>query len=131
MPKHLQGVLLLAQEDSSVVAENRLKLDGALAVLDGSQAGTLAKSISSVIQACKSRVTRECNQRWGGRIQLWQRGYYDHVIRDERGLERIRGYVSWNPAQWELDKENPQHAALNAFYDWLETCTGAPPIWVD
>jgi REP element-mobilizing transposase RayT len=39
--------------------------------------------------------------------QLWQRGYYDHVIRDEGDLERIREYIASNPARWARDPENP------------------------
>ncbi len=129
MPNHFHGVLLLLpQHFSSDVAETEAKRASASGGLDGPAPGALAKSLSSVIQAYKSRVARECNQHCGAKIQLWQRGYYDHVIRDQRGLERIREYVTWNPVRWELDKENPQHTALNPFYDWLETCSGAPPI---
>jgi hypothetical protein len=39
---------------------------------------------------------------------LWQRNYYDHVVRDDSELQRIREYIVNNPAQWALDRENPQ-----------------------
>jgi putative transposase len=42
--------------------------------------------------------------------RLWQRGYYEHIIRDEESLDRIRQYIDDNPAQWELDRENPATA---------------------
>jgi putative transposase len=128
MPNHIHGVLLLLPEDSKTLAvESSIERDSASVGRDYSMAGTPPKSLGSVIQAYKSRVTRQCNQQCGENSPLWQRGYYDHVIRDELGLERIREYVTWNPAQWALDKENQQHTALNPFYDWLETCSGAPP----
>jgi hypothetical protein len=38
---------------------------------------------------------------------LWQRGFYDHVIRNEADLHRIRTYIRYNPLQWSLDEENP------------------------
>ena len=41
---------------------------------------------------------------------IWQRNYYEHVIRDEEELNRIRQYIQYiidNPKQWELDRENP------------------------
>ena len=38
---------------------------------------------------------------------LWQRDYHDHVIRNERDLDRIREYIHNNPLQWDLDEENP------------------------
>ncbi|MBR1126529.1 hypothetical protein JQ628_33760 [Bradyrhizobium lablabi] len=44
------------------------------------------------------------------RGRLWQRNYYEHIIRDEPALNRIRRYVEENPARWDLDEENPQKA---------------------
>jgi REP element-mobilizing transposase RayT len=38
---------------------------------------------------------------------LWQRNYYEHVIRDEDDLNRIRQYVMDNPARWAEDENNP------------------------
>jgi len=40
---------------------------------------------------------------------VWQRDYYEHVIRDEKELQLIREYIVNNPMQWELDTENPQN----------------------
>ena len=39
--------------------------------------------------------------------RLWQRNYYEHVIRNETSLGRIREYIINNPRQWDLDEENP------------------------
>ena len=39
--------------------------------------------------------------------RLWQRNYFEHVVRDSESLERIRQYILDNPAQWSLDPENP------------------------
>ena len=39
---------------------------------------------------------------------VWQRNYYEHVIRNESELTRIREYIANNPLQWSLDRENPQ-----------------------
>ncbi len=36
--------------------------------------------------------------------RLWQRNYWEHVVRNERELHRIREYISTNPAKWELDR---------------------------
>lgn len=41
--------------------------------------------------------------------QVWQRGYYDHVIRDNEDLNRIRQYLIENPLAWALDAEHPRH----------------------
>ena len=39
--------------------------------------------------------------------RLWQRNYYEHVIRDDESLRRIRQYILDNPANWDEDDENP------------------------
>ena len=41
--------------------------------------------------------------------RLWQRNYYDHVIRDEDELDRVRHYILGNPAKWGKDVENPHN----------------------
>ena len=38
---------------------------------------------------------------------VWQRGYYEHVARDEAELHQIRAYIVKNPLRWALDSENP------------------------
>ena len=37
-------------------------------------------------------------------IPVWQRNYYDHIIRSEKELDRIRKYIYYNPQQWENDE---------------------------
>jgi REP element-mobilizing transposase RayT len=39
--------------------------------------------------------------------KLWQRNYYEHIVRNEDSLNRIREYVANNPLKWEDDIENP------------------------
>jgi REP element-mobilizing transposase RayT len=46
-------------------------------------------------------------ERFNGK--LWQRNYYEHIIRDEKDLHQIREYIVNNPMQWQLDNENPKN----------------------
>ena len=39
--------------------------------------------------------------------KLWQHNYYEHIVRNEDELDRIREYIQNNPAQWDTDKDNP------------------------
>jgi len=39
--------------------------------------------------------------------RLWQRNYYEHIIRDEDKLNHFRRYIADNPANWQTDEENP------------------------
>ena len=41
------------------------------------------------------------------RGRLWQRNYYEHIIRNDESLCRIREYIANNPLQWTMDHENP------------------------
>ena len=41
--------------------------------------------------------------------RLWQRNYYEHVIRNDDELDRIRQYIVGNPVKWEQDEENPRN----------------------
>jgi putative transposase len=43
-------------------------------------------------------------------VAVWQRNYYEHIIRDEESLNRIREYILNNPSRWTTDRENPNRA---------------------
>ncbi|WP_216640909.1 hypothetical protein [Thermus scotoductus] len=40
-------------------------------------------------------------------MRVWQRNYYEHIIRHERALNAIRRYIAENPLRWHLDRYNP------------------------
>jgi hypothetical protein len=76
--------------------------------------GTLAGTVGRVMQAFKSIATHEyvmgvrqygCPPFTG---RLWQRNYYEHIIRDAESLNRIREYIVINPLRWTLDRKNPR-----------------------
>ncbi|MCP4652551.1 MAG: transposase [Candidatus Omnitrophica bacterium] len=37
---------------------------------------------------------------------IWQRNYYDHIIRDDKSLQKIREYITGNPVMWDTDENN-------------------------
>ncbi len=45
--------------------------------------------------------------------RFWQRNYYDHIVRNENELNRIREYIINNPMKWQSDRENPDHIVCN------------------
>ncbi|SDE03236.1 transposase [Desulfuromonas thiophila] len=66
--------------------------------------GPLSKSIGAIMAGFKSAVTRQVNvMRQTPGLPVWQRNYWDHVIRDEEDFNRIREYIQTNPLRWELD----------------------------
>jgi putative transposase len=55
------------------------------------------------------------------RGRLWQRNYYEHIIRNEESLNRIREYILTNPMRWALDRENPHRVGMDEFDTWLDS----------
>jgi REP element-mobilizing transposase RayT len=71
-------------------------------------------SLGAIIGSYKSAVTRQINRmRNTPGAKLWQRNYYEHIIRNENELNRIRAYIEQNPAKWEFDRENPSVRSPN------------------
>jgi hypothetical protein len=71
------------------------------------KSGAPPKSVSSLISGFKSSATtriNRLNQTPGQKI--WQRGFYDHIVRNENELKRIRQYIIDNPAKWHYDRIN-------------------------
>jgi len=62
--------------------------------------GLLSKNIKSY----KNAVTKEINKKFGKNNFRWQRSYYDHIIRKEESLQKIREYIIINPQQWNKDE---------------------------
>jgi hypothetical protein len=51
-------------------------------------------------------------ERFNGK--LWQRNYYEHIIRDEKELNKIRQYIVDNPLKWDSDENNPMNMNVGA-----------------
>ncbi|OGT70403.1 MAG: hypothetical protein A3I78_06630 [Gammaproteobacteria bacterium RIFCSPLOWO2_02_FULL_56_15] len=73
----------------------------------------VAPTVGDVIGAFKSLTTMEYRRGvithgWPALYtRLWQRNFYEHVIRDDDSLNRVRWYILDNPSRWESDLENP------------------------
>ena len=102
MPNHIHGI---------IVIEKALPTDGR----DPDGAGTrpAPTTLGNIVGAFKSITTDMYidgvkRSGWPGFPgKLWQRNYYEHVIRDEKDLSAIREYIVNNPDLWEEDTENP------------------------
>ena len=66
------------------------------------------KPLGRLVGAFKTVMTKQFNRAHGTKGRpIWQRNYYEHIIRDGNELARIRKYILDNPAQWAFDRENP------------------------
>lgn len=69
-------------------------------------------ALSMVIHAFKSSVTRKIHETRNSVKTVWQRSFYDHVIRNEKSLQDIREYTLNNPRNWQYDAENKDRIVM-------------------
>ena len=95
MPNHVHGTV--------IITDDRCKGDRPVA-----PSGPRPRSLGAMMAGFKSAATRRINTTRGTPgASVWQRNYYEHVIRNESALDRIRQYIADNPARWSEDPENP------------------------
>ena len=64
--------------------------------------------MAAFIAGYKSAVTKRINQlRQSFGTAVWQRNYWERVVRNDRELARFRDYIATNPTRWELDQLHP------------------------
>jgi putative transposase len=95
--------------------------------VDFGPAPTRHYPLSEIVRAFKSFSSRKINEMRStpGR-PVWQRNYYEHIIRDGRSLERIREYIDTNPQRWSLDRENPDRRGGDEFDAWISSFSRRP-----
>jgi REP element-mobilizing transposase RayT len=77
-------------------------------------------TISLVIGRFKMVSAKQINiQRAMPGLPVWQRNYYEHVIRNDDSLGRIRQYIADNPQRWPFDPENPAATQPDSLEEWV------------
>jgi putative transposase len=110
MPNHVHAILFLEAQQSSQkpgaasgspTAENSL-------MRAASGASTPHPSLAEIVRAFKSLSAIGVNKiRMTPSQPLWQRNYYEHIIRTSQSLDQLRRYIEENPASWPTDEDNP------------------------
>jgi REP element-mobilizing transposase RayT len=98
MPNHIHGIIVIEPSITTNVVR-----DADLRPLRGVKRSKML--IPTIIHGFKSTVTRKINKQFPKSGFAWQRSYYDHVIRNKNGLEKIRLYIKSNPESL-LDDKN-------------------------
>ena len=125
MPNHLHGIIVIMATDENRAGtrfEGRGKpspyvgapLAGALPSACPLSHASPSKPIGDIIGAFKSLSSIEWlriikAENINARGKFWQRNYYEHIIRNDDELNRIREYIMNNPAQWAEDENNPEN----------------------
>ncbi len=100
MPNHIHGVIIIEGGPTDVGVDFKSAL----------APGVTAKrrALPEIVRALKVFSTRRINEiRASPGTKVWQRGFYDHVIRNETELGRVRTYIMDNPRKWAEDADNP------------------------
>ena len=111
MPNHMHGIIeILAGRGT---AGNLNDLDGELfcRALTREQFQRPVKgSIPTIVRSYKSSVSYRINlMRNTDGVSVWQRNYYEHIIRSEQDLQNKTDYIEANPMLWDDDDENPEN----------------------
>ena len=106
MPNHVHGIIVIHndQSPSNVGATHA----SPLRIPNSHPRGTPPRSLGAIVgsfeSAATERIGRELNA-----TGIWQRNYYEHIIRDEKDLQNKTDYINANPSLWDEDDNNPRN----------------------
>ncbi len=112
MPNHVHGIIVLVGATRRVALPGRITPDGNAGAGRQNPApirprAAVSGSIGAIVGQFKSVVSRRINRLRGvSGAPVWQRNYYDHIIRNQGALDAIRRYIQCNPSMWTYDIEN-------------------------
>lgn len=125
MPNHAHGIIVLVDDGGETLHNSRggSSVSGKVPLLGGLNAGIepvktdqtrphvkpqIRHDLPEIVRAFKSFSARRINRlRRTDGIPVWQRNYYEHIIRNDREMDNITRYIESNPSMWAEDDENP------------------------
>ena len=117
MPNHIHGIIFIKPHALDVGAGLAPAPDSSPDHDKGQPQGLSLQqkttpTLGGIIGAFKSRCSLEYlkfidENNLNESAKIWQRNYYEHIIRNRKELAMIRNYIKGNPANWHEDKENP------------------------
>ena len=109
MPNHVHGIVVISATAGRATGRSPL------------QSGPSRRSLGAFVGGFKAVVTKRINTSRGfSGISVWQRNYFEHIIRNEDSLNSIRRYILDNPLRWEFDRENPSALKPETDYAWRQ-----------
>ena len=123
MPNHIHGIIFLESLGADAALRSNRAQSARIATINSgvtSQLRPQKPALPKIVQWFKTMSTNEYIKGVSERKfepfsrSLWQRNYYEHIIRDEADLESVRQYVMENPNRWEEDEDNPKNQASHS-----------------
>ncbi|GAB1544590.1 transposase [Scytonema sp. NUACC21] len=105
MPNHIHGIIVINRPNSLETRHGTSLHQPQITDQSNKFAPLKSGSLQAIINAYKSSVTRWCRKN-GQEHFSWQSRFYEHIIRADGSLEKIREYIVNNPAKWKDDKDN-------------------------
>jgi putative transposase len=114
MPNHVHGIIIIRERVGVAVAVVGAGSEPAPTEPAPTEPGHRNHGLPEIVRQFKTFSAKRINQ-WRGITgqPVWQRNYYEHIIRNEISMQRIREYIAANPQQWALDRENPAVSAMD------------------
>lgn len=112
MPNHVHGVIMIHEDESAshlgMTDDDRRGAAMLRPYYDDNPHKINVKpgSLGAIVRSYKSAVSYRINKEYNT-SGIWQRNYYERIIRNADEANRIHLYIEANPAQWETDDENP------------------------
>ena len=107
MPNHFHGILIInysmvgSKHASNLPNSDRnLPIPSPKPDFKEKKKGAKAGSLSAIIQSFKSASTKLIHKNLGTNDHIWQRSFYDHIIRNEFEFQKIHDYIVNNPYNW-------------------------------
>ena len=108
MPNHIHGIVWIVETDDGGAHGHGATGHVGAHGRSPRPRGPAPRSLGSFVAGFKSAVTKRINAHRGTPgARVWQRNYYEHIIRTQRALNAIRRYILYNPWRWYLDRHNP------------------------
>lgn len=102
MPNHFHGIITIIENDRKGTIYRAPTKDVRTSEKFGQP---VIGSIPTMIRTFKAAVSRIANKELGF-VNIWQRNYYEHIIRDEDEWNNIYQYIQTNPEHWSADPEH-------------------------
>ena len=96
MPNHVHGVIAIIEGRGAIYRAPTVEQFGKPTV----------GSLPTIIRTYKAAVTRQIGRQLNA-TGIWQRNYYEHILRNEHEMDQIWRYIEGNPTLWQDDDENP------------------------
>ncbi|MEK7263915.1 MAG: transposase [Bacteroidota bacterium] len=103
MPNHFHGIIVIKSNDDVGNGRDRS--------LQSQTPQKKIKPLSEIIGAFKTTSSKRIHL--SGLFEFrWQKSFYDHIVRNEESLNKIREYIIRNPIKWEMEKNNPENILM-------------------